>query len=492
MRYERTKRASGQAILWFLATAAACCAVMIGIFNVGQLTSEKQKVVNAADAAAYAGALVEARTLNFMAYTNRTMVATEVLVAQTVSMDSWVRYADRTAKNYETGLSVLSAIPYIGPVFKALAQVMKIVQQFTKVAKQGMDSTVPVVIQAENAMRGIYDAVMPTLANPLIVPAAAQLATADVVKQNQTTFGGRTDSPPEIAKGGTLFTFASNATDWGQFSKKFAGNERKNNSKEVILNSRDAFTNDPGCKPSDSRCRSGNWWTNLDFFLAGTEKHGGTKLAGYDRWEAQDGLDIWTRTGGKKKYLAPLGWGRATAANQGASGDYWSMGSRPSSGAAYSDTKKFSGWKGIPELYDLNNLPASGVPTTEAQKKKRENPTLHFLVAVRKNQSNMALSESLGISDKPTKTNLGAIDMKADLAANQILAVSKARVFFERPKRDTKDFTAARLFRDDSNKEYGSLYNPYWQVRLDQPSDFEKEAALALSGTASLGSILTQ
>ena len=73
-------RQRGQAVIWLLGTMAASAAVLYGVFNVGQLHAAKEKTVNAADAAALAGATVEARMLNLIAYNNRSMMANEVLM----------------------------------------------------------------------------------------------------------------------------------------------------------------------------------------------------------------------------------------------------------------------------------------------------------------------------------------------------------------------------------------------------------------------------
>jgi len=61
----RTQR--GQALIWLVGIMAAAVAVLYGIYDVTQVTSGKQKAVNAADSAALAGATVEARLLNLMA-----------------------------------------------------------------------------------------------------------------------------------------------------------------------------------------------------------------------------------------------------------------------------------------------------------------------------------------------------------------------------------------------------------------------------------------
>jgi hypothetical protein len=68
-------------------------AALFFLFNAGQLSSEKTKLVNTADAVAYSAGVMHARALNFDAYSNRALVANEVLVAQTVSLSFWSQYA---------------------------------------------------------------------------------------------------------------------------------------------------------------------------------------------------------------------------------------------------------------------------------------------------------------------------------------------------------------------------------------------------------------
>ncbi|GEM_PF-6932788 len=67
-------------------------AVLIALFmtfSAAKLTTAKMEVQNAADAAAYSVSVLEARDLNFMAYTNRAMIANDVAIAQIVGLTSW-------------------------------------------------------------------------------------------------------------------------------------------------------------------------------------------------------------------------------------------------------------------------------------------------------------------------------------------------------------------------------------------------------------------
>lgn len=69
------------------------CAVFFFSVNTQQVAIEKTRVDNAADAAAYSAGVVQARALNFAAYTNRAIVANQVAIAQTLSIVNWINFA---------------------------------------------------------------------------------------------------------------------------------------------------------------------------------------------------------------------------------------------------------------------------------------------------------------------------------------------------------------------------------------------------------------
>jgi len=69
------------------------------VYNTGQSVSQKARLVNAADAAAYSGLQWQARALNFTGYTNRAMVANQVSLAQAVSLSSWATYGMNTNRS---------------------------------------------------------------------------------------------------------------------------------------------------------------------------------------------------------------------------------------------------------------------------------------------------------------------------------------------------------------------------------------------------------
>jgi hypothetical protein len=81
----------GQALVFVSVTMIVVLLAMLVMYSVGQLTTQRMKLQNTADAVAYSVSLTQARDLNFSAYMNRAMVANQVAVAQIVSMTGWAR-----------------------------------------------------------------------------------------------------------------------------------------------------------------------------------------------------------------------------------------------------------------------------------------------------------------------------------------------------------------------------------------------------------------
>jgi hypothetical protein len=104
-------------------------AILVVMFNTGQKITEKSHVANAADAAAYSGAVWTARHLNFMAYTNRAMIANHVGVGHFVSYVSWVRYIDETIGFIA---NFAQFIPYAGQYIEIVQEIVAEVRDFTE------------------------------------------------------------------------------------------------------------------------------------------------------------------------------------------------------------------------------------------------------------------------------------------------------------------------------------------------------------------------
>lgn len=454
-KFRSHRRHAGQSLVLFLVFAAASVATLLIVFNVGQLTSEKEKLINTADAAAYSAAITEARTLNFESYMNRGIVANEVIIAQIVSFDSWINYLDSLAQNLE---AVAGWVPVVGEIIDGIAEVMG-------EAKSIVDTASQPAVAVENGLALTLNAVV-QVANGATYPAAYAAAT-QVIAQNVTTFNGRVDPAAYITNGGkaaVLYNMAS----WSTFATV---PKTPAMAAQVISDSRDGFsiTRQPAPFP-------------LQFTLplvARTYKEGGTKLSSnYKRWDAQDAYVLGTWDWSK------MDWDDNTLAE----GDSSASKSGGTSGDPYSrswmaQTNDMRGFTGIPALLDIKDRLAK-TENTPGHKL-----ALDFLIEVAKNDGDIKTS-----SNAANNMGVGAEAMPDKVNNNRLSAASQARVYFARPD-STADKTVAGLdlLRPDGGRngyiEYGSVYSPYWQVKLIPVTNAQK-AELALAdgaGTSAIG-----
>ena len=116
-------------------------AALVVMFNTGQKVTERSLVANAADAAAYSGAVWTARHLNFIAYSNRAMIANHVAVGHFVSYVSWVRYINDSLEAIDR---VTQWIPYVGQYVdmaeQISAQVRDATEQSAEIAVPALDA----------------------------------------------------------------------------------------------------------------------------------------------------------------------------------------------------------------------------------------------------------------------------------------------------------------------------------------------------------------
>ena len=95
----------GQALVFVTVTILVMVIAMMMTYSIGQLTNQKTRLQNTADAAAYSAALAQARDYNFSAYMNRAMIANDVAVAQLVALRSWTENYNNTFKSTPRGLT---------------------------------------------------------------------------------------------------------------------------------------------------------------------------------------------------------------------------------------------------------------------------------------------------------------------------------------------------------------------------------------------------
>jgi len=131
------KKQQGQAILLIMLVTVVGVLLGLSLVNTGILTSEKMQLQNTADATAYSVSTIEARDLNFAAYTNRAMVANEVALGQMVGMASWAKMINSTPSFLDLYFSPTYPVPVFGQIVKTIISVLKTV---TTIIEKGVNA----------------------------------------------------------------------------------------------------------------------------------------------------------------------------------------------------------------------------------------------------------------------------------------------------------------------------------------------------------------
>jgi hypothetical protein len=109
---------------------------VLGTVNLGRAVYDKVQLQAAADEAAYSQAAVEARVMNYTAYTNRAMVVHYASIMAATSYLSWVHFM---YGGFKPLLDILKAVPFVQAVATAVDQVLSGLVTF-------LDSAVAVLV----------------------------------------------------------------------------------------------------------------------------------------------------------------------------------------------------------------------------------------------------------------------------------------------------------------------------------------------------------
>jgi hypothetical protein len=453
----QSARQGGQALIFGLFTLIGGLAALFFLFNTGQLVAEKSKLVNTADAVAYSAGVMHARALNFAAYTNRALIANEVLIAQAISMSSWTQYVSTHAQNAPTLMWCQSQysrpvelvlLTYI-PVCYALSYAgLATAQGLEQSGPQAAQSTVAAAELAKKALQAAQANMAATL-----VPARASLMQ-EVADANYDDDGSvHVDTIP-LTDNFTLF-------NGGPFIKRYSGADRER-FKQTTLAATDL----------DRFIRRRAWdSSNIFPCILGNKaefrRRGGTELIGLDEWRAMDtaSLHEWEWkirlfSTSCDESETPLGYGGQGAGNGSRGGDSGFGGSWSDNWLA-SNYASGSTWQysGLPSFFDLSDAALKASDDSP--------PVLRFSIRLTRAKDQARTSE--GSSRAKPSGRLAQFDSK--LASDVLAAVSTSEVFFRRPDP-----------RNDGRTELASLFNPYWQVHLISTSSADIAQAIARGG----------
>lgn len=437
----------GQALVLALALLFVASLALFLLFGTGQVVATKQRLVNAADSAAYSAALWRARVLNFHAYANRAIVAQEVAVAQAVTLVSWSKYFERFTGNAGT---LAAAWPPAATVLGAAATVARTARQLTEV----------------------------TAAEEIRVRADSSSGYKSLLARSQEALQLAADSfglgavANEVARANDPAFFAFALGDDGAFSRftrRYASDAERGRLRDVVVDSLDPFVRGPRSDnlrlmllPSSCFGRT----TSIDRWFRWWRKRGGTGMApDLERWQAVDTASIhnWRKSGFlfgscRQREWMPVGWGASQASDgSGSPGIVGNPGNTLDNGLAtvLAETEidgegyaGFDSYGGIERVRELNYAALADARF----------PVSQVVVLARTEARTVRTANALDVG-------IGRLRLFESFAGNRLWAMAVGEAYFRRPPGAPERI------------EYASLYSPYWQARLAEPSQAQRAAA---------------
>lgn len=442
------------------------CLVLVtaGLFylmvNAGQTITEKMRVTNAADAAAYSAAVVEARALNYDAYLNRAMVANEIVIAQMVSYGSWVEYYATASDNYHDVAADINFFILPNPEVAVLDVVFGgtefVTHYYGETAQEYADYIVnygigPIITVNDAIVQLLSASEMAVQANLTAGVRQGQIAN-DVVQAMDPKLKAEVVL---VSHGFDLFT--------KDYAKHGSSGDMRGRFADVTVRSRDPFT------------KQRNWTMDSPFDIpllredGALKKRAGTELIGYDEWRGIDTLELHGKRFGCGKLgiswcddvKEPVGWGALEVdAGGGDAGHGYhgnAYGENPTTARRADENMQ------TPQYYMFHGMPDS---RDIADTNPKDPATTGITILVSKSQADTATS---GNAVAGPSGDLAVFNDHP--AGGKVMALSRATVFFDRISK-----------RADGKTELGSLYNPYWRVHLSAPTLQDRAYAATKQG----------
>jgi hypothetical protein len=439
---------------------------VFSLYDVGQITNDKMHSQNSADAAAYSTAVIVSRDLNFIATTNRAMVANQIAIGQMVGLSSYAHMIEQTSTNIDLLAQISKLFPPAGAI---ITTITKALDKAAEAMKKAIDTAAKITIPINDEIIGILSGLQFTFHGAMF--ASGIQVFNEVAKEN--------DPSLETANLVGAYTIANYMNEYADTLERNTGPKRRvggsnstsalhlkrfNQFEKVVLDSRDPFLKD----------RSGRYVFGVIREKGGNEferRVVGNKYAW--QWTAMDTMNIrllcfpWIGCAIK----APLGWGagHALAKNKGKYFNYsrnrgrrwgntWSQRSAAWLAAGDDGDNNLKNINGLRPFYDLQDdgLRQSG-PAMVAILKKPGRST-RVWKEVSKDINGYDLQPSLDVAEK------------GGIARDQIVSIAKAEPYFVRPSDIWR--------RSDRREEFGNMYNPFWQPRLVETTAVERLVAM--------------
>ncbi|MDR2031792.1 MAG: pilus assembly protein TadG-related protein, partial [Azoarcus sp.] len=430
----------GQAIYLALAAIVFLSLMTFATWNISQMTHGKTQTMNAADAGAYTLANTVARNLNFMAYTNRAMVANQVVVGQLVSMASLGKMIYTIADDLsvlKTIGQVLEFIPPVAYIGQILYEVGDLFEQMAEFIDGELLPALETIISWQNELiAGISSAQI----------GVAALSAADMLKAEEVIKANDKELEWALADGvGNMLATTGNVKAMAEtFFDGFTG-QRDGDARfaDVVRDSRDGFT------------KRREWM----FFF-----HGGTDMGlngNGDQWVwlGMDGVQFRGPKLSKPwesktyRYASSGAIAGSEDAKNYLSFDRGGLDSSSARAAYGNRDKRYSDdYGGLQKYWELEETGKAG-----------ENPSPDFVVLVYKPIDNTGTPKA----NKVFHTDDANNPFHLKEGRTRLYGAAAAQAFFRSPAKNDRDPTAGALVNSlYPNGVYASLFSPYWQPRL--------------------------
>jgi hypothetical protein len=439
-------------MVYGLFVLAGGLAALFFLFNAGQLTQDKDKLIITADATAYSAGVMHARALNYTAYANRALIANEIAVAQMVSVASWTRYTQEHALGaLSLGCTTIYNDPaargflQYAPLCMSLAWGLEVIEP----ASQWVETPAAIILgRIEEAKRLLQHSQRATMG--LMAMARAQVMR-DVANAN---FRGNGQVNVDLLEDHYFFF------DGGALLQE-RGNAQRQRMADVAV----ASANLDSFVPSRT-------WTDTAIIpcigINGLRQHrveraGGTNLIGLNEWKAIDTASYWIYRVNKRGQCVlrserVLGNG-SQQAHTGSDAD---RGNRDLYGrsrrinpraSAWASTNQWSQYTGIPNFFELSDAALAYTP--ENGNPDRRELAVRFSIRLTRVPGETPTSQGRSQIRQAASGPYDLNRYQGAPSAGVYAAVATSEVFFDRP-----------VGRADGRRELGSAFNPYWQVRL--------------------------
>src|SRR5438552_11865757 len=132
--HELKKSEEGQTLVLAALFGLVLMMCVLGTVNLGRAVYDKVQLQAAADSSAYSEAAIEARVMNFTAYTNRAMVVHYASIMAATSYLTWVHFMYGGMKPI---LTILKFVPYVNVIANFIDNVLKYLVMALDVAVGG-------------------------------------------------------------------------------------------------------------------------------------------------------------------------------------------------------------------------------------------------------------------------------------------------------------------------------------------------------------------